>query len=272
MNYDWARTPDATRESMLTRIWIIATNTFREAVRDRILYNLVVFALLIIAASVLIGDLSGGQETRIITNLGLAATFIFGISIAIFVGVSLISKEIDKRTVFAIFAKPVGRGEFIIGRFFGLVATLLLNIAVMGCGVIAVSMVIGDGSLTRGIAQASLMIFFEVTVVTAIAVLFSSFSSPALSALLSFLIVVIGHFSGTLAMIAERTSDGFSRTLLYGIYYLFPNLSNFTFISEVAGGRDVPVSMMLNGLLYAASYSAAMVAIAVMIFRRRNFK
>ena len=120
---------------LFKRIIPIASNTFREAVRDRVLYNLVLFVLLLTASAIFLGELTAGQETRTIVNLGLSATLLFGTFIAIFVGVSLVSKEIERRTVYAIFSKPIGRGEFIIGKYLGLCLTLLVNVLIMGVGV-----------------------------------------------------------------------------------------------------------------------------------------
>src|SRR5687767_7508276 len=113
--------------SMFGRMSAIARNAFREAVRDRVLYNLVLFVLLLIGVSVFIGELSGGQERKIIVDLGLSAALIFGAFIAIFVGVGLVYKEIERRTIYAIFSKPVGRGEFIVGKYLGLCLTLLVK-------------------------------------------------------------------------------------------------------------------------------------------------
>src|SRR5881397_2376200 len=121
--------------SAAKRVASIARNTFREAVRDRVLYNLVLFVLLLTGAAIFIGELSGGQERKIIVDLGLSAMLLFGVFIAIFVGVGLVYKEIERRTVYAIFAKPVGRGEFLIGKYLGLCLTLAVNVAVMGAGV-----------------------------------------------------------------------------------------------------------------------------------------
>src|SRR6186997_903594 len=117
-----------TTNTSLSRLFSIASNTFREAVRDRVLYNLVLFVLLITAGAIFLGELTAGHEARMIVNLGLGAMLLFGAFISIFVGVSLVSKEIEKRTVYAIFAKPVGRGEFIIGKYLGLCLTLLVNV------------------------------------------------------------------------------------------------------------------------------------------------
>src|SRR5688572_5250560 len=182
----------------LSRIFVIAKNTFREAVRDRVLYNLVLFVLLIVACAILLGDLTDGQEARTIVNIGLNAMLLFGAFIAIFVGVGLVSKEIEKRTVFAVFAKPVGRGEFILGKYIGLCLTLLVNVAVMGVGVSLALLYVRSGSLAGSIWPTILLIFFELTILTGVAILFSSFSSPALSALLTFFVFVIGHFSSSL--------------------------------------------------------------------------
>src|SRR5215204_2959568 len=123
------------RQGKLWRIAAIARNAFREAVRDRVLYNLVLFVLLLTGASIFIGELSGGQERKVIVDLGLSAMLLFGVFISIFVGVGLVYKEIERRTIYAIFSKPVGRGEFLVGKYLGLCLTLLVNVVVMGLGV-----------------------------------------------------------------------------------------------------------------------------------------
>src|ERR1041384_3560441 len=119
----------------LWRMSAIARNAFREAVRDRVVSNLVLFVLLLTAASIFIGELSRGQERKIIVDLGLSAMLLFGMFIAIFVGVGLVYKEIERRTIYAVFSKPVGRGEFLVGKYLGLCLTLLVNVLVMGVGV-----------------------------------------------------------------------------------------------------------------------------------------
>src|SRR3982751_2102918 len=166
----------------LPRILTIATNAFREAVRDRVLYNLILFVLLITASAIFLGELTAGQEARVIVDLGLSASLVFGTFISIFVGVSLVWKEIEKRTVYSIFSKPVGRGEFILGKYIGLCATLLVKVVVMGLGVTLALVYVGGSELATKIWPAVALIFFELTIVTAVAIMFSSFSTPALSA------------------------------------------------------------------------------------------
>ncbi|MCA1849872.1 MAG: ABC transporter permease, partial [Acidobacteria bacterium] len=125
---------EAPAASVFKRLAAIARNAFREAVRDRVLYNLVFFVLLLIAGAIFLGELSDAQESKIIIDMGLSAMLLFGAFIAIFVGVGLVYKEIERRTIYAIFSKPVGRGEFLVGKYLGLCLTLLVNVAVMGMG------------------------------------------------------------------------------------------------------------------------------------------
>ncbi|MEQ1604643.1 MAG: ABC transporter permease subunit [Pyrinomonadaceae bacterium] len=254
------------------RILAIAKNAFREAVRDRILYNLIVFVLLITVSAIFLGELTAGQEARVIVNLGLSATLVFGTFIAIFVGVSLVWKEIEKRTVYSIFSKPIGRGEWIIGKYLGLCATLFTNLAVMGVGITLALLYVEGGRLIGGVWAAVLLIFLELTVITAVAIMFSAFSTPALSALLTFFVFIIGHFSASLLDVAtsvgSKSAIGFFRV----IYYLLPNLSHFSFITETANGMLPPSAMVGGSLLYAIVYDIILLTITLVIFRKRNFK
>jgi ABC-type transport system involved in multi-copper enzyme maturation permease subunit len=258
----------------ITRIASIARNTFREAVRDRVLYNLVLFVLLLTGAAVFIGELSGGQERKIIVDLGLSAMMLFGVFIAIFVGVGLVYKEIERRTVYAIFAKPVGRGEFLIGKYFGLCLTLLVNVVVMGAGVSLALLYVSRGwdRLALTIWPAILLLFVELMILTAVALLFSCFSSPALSALLTFFVFIIGHFSVDLKTLANSMGSSGARWLFRSLYYFLPNLSNLAFISPAAHGQMPNAAFAAASILYALIYIAVILAAATLIFSRRNFK
>ena len=256
----------------MSRIISIARNTFREAVRDRVLYNLVIFVLLIIACAILLGDLTDGNEARTIVNIGLNAILLFGAFIAIFVGVALVSKEIEKRTVYSIFAKPVGRGEFLVGKYLGLCMTLAVNVIVMGVGVSLALVYVKGHGLAWSIWATVVLIFFELTIITAVAILFSSFSSPALSALLTFFIFIIGHFSTSLRDLAVRLESDVAKYVFEAIYYVMPNLSHFSFVTNAAYGDVPPPSMLFGAILYAIVYDAVLIAIAMAIFKRRNFK
>jgi ABC-type transport system involved in multi-copper enzyme maturation permease subunit len=263
---------DKKKSSFFQRIFTISRNTFREAVRDKILYNLVIFVLLITASAVFLGELTAGQEARTIVNLGLGAMLLFGAFISIFVGVSLVSKEIEKRTVYAIFSKPVGRGEFILGKYLGLCLTLLVNTAVMGVGVALALVYVGGGNLAFSIWGAIYLIFLELAILTAVAILFSSFSSPALSALLSFFVFIIGHFSASLNDLAAGMGSSFARSFFAAVYYILPNLSFYTFRTEAAHGITPPAGWLLGATAYALVYIGVLLVATAAVFSRRNFK
>lgn len=258
--------------SFFKTIFTIARNTFREAVRDRVLYNLVLFVLLITAGAIFLGDLTAGHEARMIVNLGLGASLLFGAFISIFVGVSLVSKEIEKRTVYAIFSKPIGRGEFIVGKYIGLCLTLLVNVLIMGVGVSLALFYVGGGALTASVWGAILLIYLELAILTAVAILFSSFSSPSLSALLTFFIFVIGHFSASLRDFADRLGSAFAKFFFGAIYYILPNLSFYEFTTHAANAEKPSASLLGGAFAYAIVYVSILLAITILVFSRRNFK
>jgi len=259
---------------MLGRIAAIAGNAFREAVRDRVLYNLVLFVLLLTGAAIFIGELSGGQERKIIVDFGLSAMLLFGVFIAIFVGVGLVYKEIERRTIYAIFSKPVGRGEFVIGKYLGLCLTLFVNLLLMGAGVSLALMYVSRGwePLALSIWPAILLIYFELLILTSVALLFSSFSSPALSALLTFFVFIIGHFSSDLKSLATSLGGTAARFFFRAIYYVLPNLANYSFITSAAHGQRPTAANLLAAVLYALIYVIVILAATTLVFSRRNFK
>src|SRR6266851_1563288 len=259
---------------MLSRTLPIARNAFREAVRDRVLYNLIIFALLLIAGAIFLGALSAGQEAKIIVDLGLSSILLFGVFIAIFVGVGLVYKEIERRTLYAILSKPVGRGEFLLGKYLGLCLTLFVNVSIMGLGLSLALIFVKRGfdPLVARIWPAILLIYVELMILTSVALLFSSFSSPALSALLTFFIFIIGHFSADLKGLANSMSSTGARWLFSALYYLVPNFTNYSFITPVAHGHVPNSSYVFTVLLYALLYVVVILATATLIFSRRNFK
>ncbi len=238
------------------------------------LYNLVLFVLLLIGAAIFLGELSAGQESKIIVDLGLSAMLLFGVFITIFIGVGLVYKEIERRTVYAIFSKPVGRGEFLVGKYLGLCLTLLVNVVVMGAGVSLALIYVRRGwdPLALTIWPGILLIYTELIILTSVALLFSSFSSPALSALLTFFVFIIGHFSSDLKGLAASLSSTMAHWLFTVLYFLLPNFANYSFITPAAHGQTPHLSAMVAALLYAFIYIAVILAASTLIFARRNFK
>src|SRR5580765_1402953 len=220
---------------MSGRILHIASNTFREAVRDRVLYNLIAFAVLMSGAAVLVGQISIDIERLVVINLGLTAVSLFGIVIAIFIGIGLVSKEIDRRTLYTILTRTVRRWEFIAGKFLGLAGTLTVNTICMAVGVLAALLYVSHKfqQSDAWILVALYFIVLQFVIVTALALLFSSFSSPLLSAVFAFCLFVIGSFSEDLRGFA-RMATGIQHWLATGAAYLVPNFSALNVISSVA--------------------------------------
>ncbi|MDT7688389.1 MAG: hypothetical protein QOE46_1148 [Acidobacteriota bacterium] len=256
------------------RVAAIARNTFREAVRDRVLYNLVLFVLLLTGGAVFLGELSAAQEAKIVVDMGLSGVLLFGVFIAIFVGVGLVYKEIERRTIYAIFSKPVGRGEFLLGKYLGLCLTLAVNVAVMGAGVSLALLYVRRGwdPLALYIWPALALIYVELMILVAVALLFSSFSTPALSALLTFFVFVIGHFSAELKSLSTTMGGAGARVLFTALYYLLPNLSNYAYITAASHGETPTAANFCGAVLYGLVYITVLLAASTLIFKRRNFK
>jgi ABC-type transport system involved in multi-copper enzyme maturation permease subunit len=258
----------------IQRTVAIARNAFREAVRDRVLYNLVLFVLLLIAGAIFLGELSAGQDAKIIVDLGLSAMLLFGVFIAIFVGVGLVYKEIERRTLYAILSKPISRGQFLLGKYLGLCLTLLVNVLIMGLGVSLALVYVRRGwdPLVFKIWPAIFLIYVELMIVTGVALLFSTFSSPALSALLTFFVFIIGHFSADLKTLGNSAGSVAARWLFRSLYYLLPNLSNYSVITAAAHGYVPDVRSITLAVAYAIVYIVVLLAGATLVFGRRNFK
>ena len=258
---------------MSARIAYIAFNTFREAVRDRVLYNLIFFALLMAASSILVGQISIGIERQVVINLGLTAVSLFGLAIAIFIGIGLVSKEIEKRTLYTLLSRPVRRWEFVVGKFAGLSLTLLVNTALMAVGVFAALLYVAR-SFDRADALVLVAVYFivlEFLVITALTLLFSTFSSPIMSAVFALAMFVIGTFAEDLRAFAGM-SQGATRAVATAAAYVIPNFAALNVITPVAHGEAIPGSIILWNTLYAFVYAAAAVSAAILILERRDLK
>jgi len=265
-------------------IAIVAGAAFRESVRDRVPYTMVVFAVLMMAASYLISELTAGQDLKIIKDLGLAAMSVFGLAIAVFIGIGLVAKEVERKSVFGLLTKPVTRAQFILGKYFGLLVTLAVNLSVMTVAYYLVLFYM-DATATPAMRAswaapaldprqlvAIVLMMGELALVTALALFFSSFSSPLLSALLTVGLWVAGHFNADLRQFEQVVDQPAVAWLARALYYVLPNLAPFNVRAEVVYGMPVSASHAGFTLLYAAIYIAALLAATVAIFRRRDFK
>lgn len=253
------------------KIQAVALNTFREAVRDRILYSVLAFALLLIAASAILASLSIGQEGKIVKDLGLASSSLFGTFIAIFLGIGLVSREIERRTIYAIIAKPIHRFQFLLGKYIGLVLTLLVTVGVMVLLVIGLAWAV-DGHWTPGLLAAAGLDFLTLMIVTAVAILFSTFSTPTLSAIFTLAIFVIGRLSGDLRWFAEQFAGPGLRGAIQVLYLILPDLSRFQIGPQVVHGLPLAPAGIAWAALYGIVYILVLLLLAIGVFQRRDFK
>ncbi len=263
---------------------LVAGAVFRESVRDRVPYSMVIFAVLMMAASYLISQLTAGQDLKIIKDLGLAALSTFGLLIAVFIGIGLVSKEVEKRSVYALLTKPVTRSQFILGKYLGLVMTLIVNLMVMTIAFYLVLLymdMVSPPALKLGwpapaldprLLIAIVLIVGELALVTAIALFFSTFSSPLLAALLTLGLWVAGHFNSDLRQFENVMNVPALAWIARGLYYLLPNLAPFNVKADVVYGVPVAASHVAYTLLYAAIYVSVLLTAATAVFRRRDFK
>jgi len=250
-------------------ILAIALNTFREAVRDRILYLLLAFALILIVVSRLLSLLTVGNEEKIIKDVGLSAISVFGVLTAVFVGVSLVFKEIERKTVYTLLANPVRRWQFVVGKFGGLLAVLAMNLALMSLALFGVLLLRGESPWS--LVPAILMILVELAMITAFALLFSSLTNPVLAALFTASIYVVGHLSWSLKLLKEKMPQSFGRWLCDVFYVLLPNLDRLNLKVQAVRGISLEPGTLPLALTYGLGYSVLILALACWAFERKDF-
>ena len=262
----------------MRRIAAVARNTFREAARNKILYSLLFFALGLIISALALGQLSVHEDRRMIRDVGLFGVDVFSVLIAIFVGVNLLYKELALKTVYTILPKPIARWEFVLGKWLGVMATLVAQIVIMGLVLAATLMAEGGAAaVDAALAKALWLLLMNVTIVTSMAMFFSAFSSPFLSGLFALGVFVVGRSIPDVRALGERIGGG-AGNLLAGACTVLPNLHLFTPSGSALGGQAVSVHGAFVGAsylgwttVYALGYSAVVLACAMLIFRRRDF-
>ena len=247
----------------------VARNTFREAVRDRVLYLFLGFALILLVSSKLFGMLTVGDESKVIKDLGLAGIQFFGMLISVMMSVMLISREVERRTVFIILAKPVRRWQFLLGKYLGLVATVTANLLLMAIIFLAV-LLIYTGRLEGRIVFAVSMILLEMVLVAAFATLFAVLSTPILGAVLTLAVFVVGHVSDDLWMLTSQLRSGWSEPLIAAVYYVLPNLERFDFKTEVVHGLAIPPAEVAWAVVYGLAYTVLVLLLACFQFGRKD--
>jgi len=270
----------------------IAINAFKEVIRDKILYNLLIFTLVVIISSVLLGQLTIGQDQRVIKDIGLASMSLFGVLIATFVGTSLVHKEIRKKTIYNIISKPIHRYEFILGKYSGLLLTVFVNLVIMTVVLFAALIlnrllfpVLAEAravdptsgflafwlSGSAALLKATALIFFELMLVTSIAILFSTISTPTLSIFFTLAVYVIGHLTVDLKELGAASGSSLLKGLCVGVYYVLPNLENFNIRAQMVRSLSVSGRFIFYAIVYGIFYMAAVLLISILSMERKEF-
>lgn len=257
---------------MINRIATIALHTFKQSVRDKVLYNLIAFALLLTGAAILFGQISIGVQRIILVNLGLSAIAVFGLLMAIFIGISLVWREIDHRTLYNVLSKPVARWEFIAGKYLGLLLTLVVNTAIMTAGFYLALLYLDHRSLPGDLAafEAIYFILLELALIVGVALLFSCISSPVLSAVFTFCTYVIGNLTSDIRWFGHESGSWALAKVTTLLYYVLPNFSDFNMIGRAAHSQVAPSYLLISNSLYALLYAVILVSASILIFEERE--
>ncbi len=262
---------------MIGRVYAIALNTFREAVRNKVLYAALGVVVAANLFAILLGEMSLAEEARIARDVGLGTMALFGALTAIYLGVSLLHAEISKRTIHVILAKPIHRHEFVIGKYLGMAVTLTLLVLAFAAALAGV-LRLAEMPLTDAVGKAVVLGWLEVMIVAAIAIFFSSFSTPFLSGIFTLGIFVLGRSWAELEAVATRSKDALVQTIARAALYVVPDLHLYSVSgSEVAGqhasvhGEFVSWAYVGHAAIYAGAVIGILLLLAMAIFRRRDF-
>jgi ABC-type transport system involved in multi-copper enzyme maturation permease subunit len=253
------------------KIRAIALNTFKEATRNKIYYLLIFFGIFFVLSSKLVTLLTIGDKVKVLKDLGLASINFFSVLIAIFTGIDLVYKEIEKKTIYNILSKPISRSCFIIGKFFGLALTLFVALISMVV-IFFLFMLLFSGELDVKILVYFILLYFELLIITSISLLFSSISTPLLSSVFTISLYLIGHVIWTFNEFKDKIINPVIKVISYILYYTLPNLEKFNIKNSIVMNVDIDIGMILSSICYAIFYITALLTLTILIFNKREFQ
>jgi len=250
-------------------VWAIASLTFKEAIRNKILYLLLCFSIVLTAFSWIIGQLTIGDELKIINDVSLGSIHFFGVLITILIGIGLVFREMEKRTVYLVLSKPVDRYQFLLGKYVGLAVTLFCILAVLG------TVFYGILLLKHAASSRFLIVFYttylEWLLIAAVALLFSSFSTPLLSTMLTLAIFFAGHLTQSLLLLERRITSEAANLVLSALYYVLPNLEVFNVRAKVVNELPIAAHYLMETTAYWSFYCGVLILSAIVIFQKKDF-
>ena len=254
----------------MNAIWIIAVNTFREIIRDRILYGIVVFALLLIGVSLALGELSFTEQARISANFGFTGIQLSACILAIFVGSSLVAKEIEKQTILTLLARPISRSQFLVGKFIGLIIVICTVMAGLG-GVLALVVSMLKLKLTVTFVTALFGVLLECLILTSIALFFGVFTRPIMTVIFTASLFLIGHWISSLDYFIEKSQSDSFRIFATFLQKTLPDLERFNWRSAPIYDQPIEAAVVFYATAYAVGWMILLIAATSLIFRRRDF-
>ncbi|MCB1181968.1 ABC transporter permease subunit [bacterium] len=256
---------------MNRRVTALALSTFRETVRDRIFYLVAVFGFVMLASTAVLAPMNVGAQGKIMSDVGLAAMVVFGLVVAVFVGSAMVRKEMDKGTIVTILAKPVGRREYLLGKFLGLNLTLVSMLAVM-TALFLLMLLIAPGAFSLRFLAPIYLGFLELMLLNAVVVFYSTCVSPILAAVFTLATFAVGHLSESIRDFGQMQGTPFQQTMADVVYYLLPNLEVFNMRAAVVHGDSVPPEHLLMATVYGLSWTALLLLLGSAIFARRELR
>ncbi len=255
----------------MNAIFAIAGNTFRETVRNKIMANILIFAIAMVIITLVVSNWSLDQQAKILKDFGLAAVSIFGLLIALFIGVRTIYQEIEKRTIYMLVSKPIRRWKIILGKYAGLSATILLNVVAITACLLLVDLVV-EGTIDWGLLSGVALIYVEILLVIAFAIFFSTFISPLLSTILTLVVYILGHLAPSVRLYTQLHPEDKMNGFLLGIYHLIPNLENFNIKTAVVDHLPLPPHTVEFAALYGMAYISVLLIVTCLVFEKKDLK
>ena len=253
------------------RIWAVTLNTFKETIRNRVMVNILIFAIGLMLLSLIVGEWSIYQQVKVIKDFGLSAMSIFGLLIAIFIGIRLMVQELEQRTIYVVASKPIHRWEIVLGKYFGLGITLAANVVIMSVTLLGVAF-LKEGTIDFDLIPAIILIYVEILLIVGFAILFSSITSPTLSAVLTLVVFVSGHLSGFLWDYIQLYPEQRIKWLLKLIYYVVPNLEKLNLKMAVVENLKQPPHAFIYGCIYGFAYISLVLLVTAALFQRKDLK
>ena len=255
----------------MQRLWALAHNTFREAVRDRVLYSILFFAIGVIVLSLALQEITVGDRDKVVRSVALGSIAAFGSIISMFLGISLVWKEVERKTVYTILSKPISRWMFVLGKYLGMMMTLVVQVAIMV--LVYTILLTAQQSFPPAVVYVSaLLLVVELMLLTSWATLFSTYSAPTTAAAFTLAIFLIGHLADDIWLYGSALESPAAQQVAKVLYWVLPNFELFNIRSHAVHELPIPWEQITSSVAYGACYTAAVLGLAMIVFERRDLK